>query len=75
MNETTRLKLMAAGKVALGAGRIVSGFATATGHGLLGGLCRQHHMMAQAIHIGRRSAEGGFEMLKEGVADWQDASR
>lgn len=45
MDRTTEKKLKAAGKVALGVARIASGFATATGHGLLGGLFRQHHMM------------------------------
>ncbi|MEJ7927035.1 hypothetical protein WG908_09735 [Sphingobium sp. AN641] len=75
MDRITEQKLKAAGKVALGAARIVSGVVTATGHGFLGSLLRQHHMIHHAARLGKHSAEGGLNMLKEGVADWQDATR
>lgn len=75
MDAMTEKKLKAAGKVALGAARIASGIATATGHGLLGSMLRQRHMLMQAAHLGRASAEGGLNMLKQGMAEWQEATR
>jgi hypothetical protein len=74
MDDTTQKKLKAAGKVAWGAARIASGIATATGHGLLGAICRQHHVMHSALRYGQHSAESGLKTLKAGVAEWQDAT-
>ena len=48
MDDMTKAKLAAAGKIALGGGRIVSAIATATGHGLLGTYLKNHHMTAAA---------------------------
>jgi hypothetical protein len=62
-------KVAAAGKVALGTVRVVSGLMTATGHGLLGGFLRNHHMMAQAARLGQHSVKGGIDQIKQGVSD------
>lgn len=51
MDDITKRKLGAAGTMAFGAGRIISGLAMGTGHGLIGGFMRNHgHLKAaQAI--------------------------
>lgn len=62
-------KLLSVGKMAVGAARIASGIATATGHGLVGAYCRNHHMMAMASRIAKSSCEGGAKMFKEGARE------
>jgi hypothetical protein len=73
MDDITKSKLIAAGKIALGSARMASGLLTATGHGLIGAACRRHHMMRQAFHIGRMSMMGGRHQLDEGLAEWKKA--
>lgn len=73
MDDVTKAKLIAAGKIALGAGRIASGLITATGHGLIGASLRQHHMMRNAFHLGKLSMMGGRRQLDEGLDEWKRA--
>jgi hypothetical protein len=73
MNDQVKNKLKAAGKVAFGAARIVSGTATATGHGLLGAYCKKHHMLHAAVRYGTESAKAGMKTIEEGLSDWKRA--
>lgn len=75
MDDMTKAKLAAAGKIALGGGRIVSAIATATGHGLLGTYLKNHHMTAAAARIAKASLEGGMKMVDDGLDDWKRASQ
>ena len=67
-------KLYAAGKMVFGAGRVLSGVVTGTGHGALGAFCRNHHQMRCALMIAKRSIEGGADMFREGLDEWHDAN-
>ena len=67
--------LKAAGKIVKGAAQIVSGTATATGHGLIGSYCRSHHMMGAAARLGTNSVKKGVDSIKEGLEDWKRAER
>ena len=69
MDDTTKRKLLAAGKVIGGSARIVSGVATAFGVGLLGSFLRHHHMQRMAPQVARLSVEGGRKMLESGWAE------
>ena len=71
MNEQ---KLKAAGKMAFGAARIVSGLATAGGKGLIGGYCRSHGMLHAAYRLAESSVHAGTAMLEAGWAEWNAAS-
>ena len=73
MNNSTKAKLKAAGKIALGVFRIASGIVTGTGHGLIGAYCKKHHMIGKAVLLGKAGIEGGGKMLGEGVEDWKKA--
>lgn len=75
MDDTTKAKLAAAGKIALGGGRIVSAIATATGHGLLGTYLKNHHMYGLAARTAKASMEGGMKMVDDGLADWKKANQ
>ena len=68
-------KVRAAGKILRGASQIVGGVAAATGHGLIGGYCRNHGMMNQARRYGAASVRGGKALLEDGVRDWKEASK
>jgi len=70
MSQDHAAKLKAAGKMALGAARIVGGVVTAAGHGIVGGYFRSHHQMHLAARVARSSIEGGGKMIKEGCAEW-----
>jgi hypothetical protein len=72
VSDEIKKKALAAGKVALGVGRIVGGVATATGHGLAGAYLGKHHMMGAAAKLARSGIEGGMEMIDEGISDWSD---
>ena len=74
MDDITKAKLIAAGKIALGSARIASGLVTATGHGLIGAACRNHHMMNLAVRIGVKSGIAGRNQLDEGLAEWKQAN-
>ena len=74
MDDTTKAKLAAAGKIALGGGRVASAIATATGHGLLGSWMKNHHMTALAAHTAKAGMQGGLKMVDEGLADWKKAN-
>lgn len=63
-------KLKAAAKIVAGAAQVVSGVVTATGHGLVGGYLRQHHMTAQAMMLGKKSVESGSKRFREGLREW-----
>ena len=67
MDDRTARQLRGAGKVALGAARVVSGVVTATGHGLLGGLLRSHHMTAHAVRLGSASIKAGARQVQEAL--------
>ena len=67
-------KLKAAGKMAFGAARIVSGLATAGGKGLIGGYCRSHGMLHAAYRLAESSVNAGTAMLEAGWAEWNAAS-
>jgi len=75
MDDMTKAKLAAAGKIALGGGRIVSAIATVTGHGLLGTYLKNHHMTGAAVRIAKVSLEGGMKMVDDGLADWKKISQ
>jgi hypothetical protein len=70
MSSDAQAKLKAAGKIALGAARVVGGVATATGHGILGSYLRSHHQMNVAVRLAKSSIEGGGKMFKEGFEEW-----
>jgi hypothetical protein len=74
MDDSTKAKLAAAGKIAFGGGRMVSALATATGHGLLGTYFKNHGMNALAAKTAKSGMEGGMKMVDEGLADWSKAS-
>lgn len=69
-DEELKKKALAAGKVALGVGRIASGIVTATGHGLVGGFLKSHHMTQAAVRLGKAGVEGGAKMVKEGMKEF-----
>lgn len=73
MTDQEKAKLVAAGKIALGTARMASAVATATGHGLIGTFCRNHHGMKLAIHIAKLGLRGGRKQLDEGIAEWKRA--
>lgn len=75
MEKKTKEKIKAAGKIALGAARVVSGIVTATGHGILGTYLKNHNMRAQALRLGKASTEAGGKMFDEGVKDWEKAKK
>lgn len=70
-DDEMKRKVMAAGKVALGVGRIAGGVVTATGHGILGGFLRSHHMTRAALQVGKAGVEGGAKMVKEGMKEFE----
>ena len=74
MDDTTKAKLAAAGKNALGGGRVASAIATATGHGLLGSWMKNHHMTTLAARTAKAGMQGGLKMVDEGLADWKKAN-
>lgn len=74
MDESMKAKLAAAGKIAFGGGRVVSAFATATGHGIIGSYMNNHHMTALAARTAKAGLEGGLKMVDEGLDDWKKAS-
>lgn len=65
----------AASKILVGAGQFVSGAMTATGHGIVGTVCRNSGMMSSARVIGRRSCQDGKKNLTEGMNEWRQANR
>jgi hypothetical protein len=74
MDDSTKSKLAAAGKMAFGMARIGSGLATATGHGIIGSVLKNNGHMPTALRIAKSSIEGGKEAFDEGLADWNKAS-
>ncbi len=71
MDDLKKQKLKAAGKIAFGAFKMTSGVLTATGHGLMGGYLRRHHMMQAAIRLGANSVKSGTETITEGLDEWK----
>jgi hypothetical protein len=68
MDERTAKKLKGAANMVVGAARVVSGVATATGHGIVGAALRKHHMTAQALRLGQMSAKAGAEQFQRGLS-------
>lgn len=73
MVEVTKEQVAAAAKIGLGAARMAGAVATATGHGLLGGFLRNHHMGRAAINLGRVQFLGGKKMFDEGLRGLKSA--
>lgn len=71
MDDITKKKLAAAGKIAFGLGRMVSGVATATGHGIVGSYLKNHHMRMQAMRLGKEGFEAGQKCLNTGLEEWK----
>jgi len=74
MDDVNKRKWLAVGKMALGAGRVASGIATATGHGLVGAALSRHHLTLVGVRLGKSSVEGGLKTLNEGLDDWKRAN-
>jgi hypothetical protein len=72
MSRGVETKLLAVGKIAFGAARIVGGVVTATGHGILGSYLRSHHQMHVAARVAKSSIDGGGKMCKQG---WDELNR
>lgn len=73
MDDITKRKLQAAGKMALGGGRVLSGIAMASGHGLLGGFFRSHGNLRAAQAIARHTIPAGARTFRDGLEDWRAA--
>jgi len=71
MDDITKRKLLAAGKVIGGTARIASGVATAFGVGLVGSFLKSHKMRTTAIQVARFSLEGGKKMLQNGLNEFK----
>jgi len=63
-NEMTGLA-----KIGIGSARIVGGFATAFGKGLIGTFFNNHGMTHVGIQIAARSIKAGAKMVREGLED------
>ena len=68
-----KAKIDAATKMAWGAARIASGVVTATGHGVLGTACRNHHQMRLAVKFGAETIKKGVQTFRDGLDDWNRA--
>ncbi|HVS70818.1 MAG TPA: hypothetical protein VHQ47_06160 [Phycisphaerae bacterium] len=66
MEDQTKRKLVATGKVVGGALRVASGVATGIGVGLVGRYLKVRHMQKPAGAIGWFSIAGGAKMLSSG---------
>ncbi|MFK7735154.1 MAG: hypothetical protein AB8B50_03945 [Pirellulaceae bacterium] len=64
-------KAKAALKMAMGAGQVVSGAMTASGKGILGGMCKSQGMMGQAARCGTMSIKQGSKKFQEGLEDFK----
>jgi len=73
MDESTKKRMLAAGKIAFGVARVAGGIATATGHGLLGGFMKSHHMTSQALRLGQMGVKAGMKTVDEGLDDWKSS--
>lgn len=73
MEDATRKKLLAAGKMAMGAARMTSAVATGTGCGLVGAVCKQQHLMPVARRLAVHGFKGGKAQFEEGIQDWRRA--
>jgi hypothetical protein len=71
MQDRTKTKMVAAGKVGIGVIRMASGGLTAVGLGVFGTFLRHHKMMQLANRIGHMSFEGGSKMFEEGCAEFR----
>jgi len=69
VSDNTIRKLKGIGKMSLGAARVIGGLMTGTGHGLLGGFLRSHHMTYAAVRIGKNSIDAGGKMFRQGLAE------
>jgi hypothetical protein len=74
MEDSTKAKLSAAGKMAFGLARIGSGLTTAAGHGVVGSVLKNNGHMLTAYRIAQTSIEGGKKVFDEGMADWEKTS-
>ena len=72
MDDITKRKLLATGKVIAGGARMVSGVATAFGIGVVGTFLKSRHMQTTALQLGRMSVEGGNKMVNSGLRELQE---
>jgi len=74
MDESTKRKLEAAGKIGFGALKITSGALTFTGHGLMYAIAKKGgvHNNVIARYAGERLTTG-LKDVKKGLEDWQDS--
>ncbi|GAB5405702.1 MAG: hypothetical protein Aurels2KO_39330 [Aureliella sp.] len=66
-------KARAAVKMVKGVGQIVSGAVTASGKGILGGMCKSQGMMGQAQRYGTMSIKQGSKKFQEGLEDFKNS--
>jgi hypothetical protein len=64
-------KIEAAGKIAYGAFRVVSGVMLATGHGVVGSFLRSHHILRAGMGYAKHSVENGVKNIEEGFKEWK----
>ena len=53
-------------KIVLGTSQMIGGVVTATGHGLIGTFCNQHHCLPAAIKYGTEQFEKGAKKIEDG---------
>jgi X-X-X-Leu-X-X-Gly heptad repeat protein len=70
MDDRTLNQLKGAGKMATGAARVIGGVVTATGHGVVGGFLRSHHMTAHAVRLGANSIKSGTKQIQDGLSQF-----
>lgn len=73
MDESTKNKMMAAGKMAFGLSRMASGIATAGGVGLIGAFLNAHHMKGAAMRLGVLSWQAGMKDLEKGWSEFKES--
>lgn len=75
MEDLTKKKIVAAGKIAFGVARMISGIATGTGHGIVGAYLKNHRMQSQAMQLGKMGFEAGQKCANEGIDEWKALRR
>ena len=67
----TNMQAKAIVHMVVGVGQIVSGVVTATGHGVVGKICRDTGCMSRAFVLGKLSVDGGKARFAKGMREWQ----
>jgi hypothetical protein len=73
MDERMKCKIKAAVKIGFGVGKGVSAIMLGTGHGILGGFCRSHHMMVAAAKMAKQNLASAGKTLEDGMREWDSA--